>query len=406
MLKALKGRFVLKLAILIVIVAIPAAFAWLAVQGFVVRNAVVTAELGMVRAPIAGQVIESPPPVEIARDDHARQVTLRDPLSDRVPIDMLTAEIEGISRAIETQQANLGWHDDVIAEREDELQSALAGMRLVLQFEHDAVASEIAAQQARIVYLASQNARLQRLQGTAASQASLEEMTAELEEARANLESLRSRGLRIEQQRLLLSQRLPVADFAGLGVTLIDHLNDLAMARQSTAILLADLESARLELQRRLESEQQAFDLQSEAVLTAPPTSVIWEVFTEPGAFVALGSPLFSFVDCDRRLVQVAVDDATTELLSPGLMVEVHLYGDPAPIPGRVRGVYGSGGQATERASLAASLSGIGPRDAIVLIDIEPADDLARQYRHCDIGRTAYVEFDGIGAFEPFFNRF
>ncbi|MEO1223186.1 MAG: HlyD family efflux transporter periplasmic adaptor subunit [Pseudomonadota bacterium] len=392
MLKALKGRFVLKLAVLIVIVAIPAAFAWFAVQGFVVRNAVVTAELGIVRAPIAGQIVESPPSIDIARDDHPRQVTLRDPLSDRAPIDMLTAEIEGVSRAIETHQSNLDWHDQLIEEREDELRSALAGMRLVLQFEHDAITSQIAAQQARIADLESRDG--------------LEEITAELAEASANLESLQSRALLIEQQRLLLSQRLPVADFAGLGVTLIDHLNDLAIARQSAAIHLAALENARLELQMRLESEQQAFELRSEAVLTAPPTSVIWEVFAEPGAFVALGSPLFSFVDCDRRLVQVAVDDATTELLSPGQAVEVHLYGDRATVPGRVRGVYGSGGQATERASLAASLSGIGPRDAIVLIDIEPADERSRQYRHCDIGRTAYVTFDGIGAFEPFFNRF
>lgn len=392
MLKALKGRLLLRLAVLIIVVAIPVAFAWFAVQGLVVRNAVVTAELGVVRAPIAGQVVESPPPFETVGDDQGRRVTLRDPFGDRASIDQLTAEIEGVSRAIETRQANLRWHDRIIAEREDELQSALAGIRRMLEFEHDAVTSDIAAQQARIDGFESQ--------------ADPEELTAEVAEARANLESLRSRALRIEQQRLLLDQRLPVADSAGLGVTLIDHLNDLAVARQAAAIQLADLETARLELQMRLDSEQRAFDLRSETVLTAPPTSVIWEVFTEPGAFVALGSPLFSFVDCDRRLVQVAVDDATIELLSPGQAVDVHLHGDSGPIPGQVRGIYGSGSQATERASLAAHLSQTGPRDAIVLIDIAPADERSRQYRHCDIGRTAYVEFDGIGAFEPFFNRF
>lgn len=406
MLNALKGRFFLKLAVLVVAVALPVGFAMLAVRGFVVRNAVVTAELGIVRAPIAGQIVGGSPSAEQVTEDHVRQVTVRDPLINRLAIDALAAEIDNVARTIDVQQANLQWHDQTIAEQEDELQSALSGMRQVLQHEFDTVSADMTAQRARITYLDAQNERLRRLQGTAASQATLEATAADLEQARANLESLQSSAMRIEQQRSLISQRLPVADFGGLGATLIEHLNELAIARQAIAMRLADLDSAQAELQARLESEQRAYDLLSQAVLEAPPSSVVWEIFAEPGAFVARGSPLFSFVDCDRRLVQVAVDDSTTELITPGHPVEVHLYGDRTPIAGSVRAIYGSGGQATQRGSLAAHVADIGPREAVVFIDIGPADERSRQYRHCDIGRTAYVEFQGIGAFEPFFNRF
>jgi multidrug resistance efflux pump len=154
-----------------------------------------------------------------------------------------------------------------------------------------------------------------------------------------------------------------------------------------------------------MESAQQDFAQRTEAQVKVPASAVIWETFVAEGTSVTAGGPLFSYVDCTQRLTQATVDDSTSELIRPQHPVTVYLYGEGEPLAGKVHSIYGSAAQIARSRSLAANVEEVGTTDAIVLIEITAASELARDLRLCDIGRTAYVEFDGIGFLDPFLNR-
>lgn len=398
-----KGPFrLLKLAL---IVAIPVAFVVFSVRGFVVRNAVVTAEISTVRAPIDGEVVESSLVGGKVIGAETAKLRLRNPRSDSRDVDALAAEIAAVLRGIEIRQGTLDWHDRYIAESEEQLGSTLSGMRLDLQLQHEIVLSDMIALKARIGYLAAQYDRAQRLQGSAASQANLDAAAADLEESRARLRTLELTAEQIEQRLAFLDRDLPLADLSLHAVTLADRLADLRIERQATAAELADLESRLAMLNERFDSEQHVHRMTSVSLEEAPPASVVWEIFAGPGANVRAGQPLFSYVDCEARLVEVSVGDSAVELISPGHAVTVNLYGGERDIPGQVISIYGSAAQVTQRDTLAAHVPEIGDDEAVVLIDIPPADESARRHRLCDIGRSAYVEFEGIGFLDPLVKR-
>jgi hypothetical protein len=131
----------------------------------------------------------------------------------------------------------------------------------------------------------------------------------------------------------------------------------------------------------------------------------VWEGHKSAGSSIAAGVELLSYLSCEGRFVEAAIDDSTVELLQPDHPVTVHLYGSSLTLQGHIRLVYGSAGEISAQRGLAAHLGELGGNDAVVLIEVEPATPEARKYRLCDIGRTAYVEFDGIGLLDPLLNR-
>ena len=399
------GRRSWRIAKLLLLAAVPAAFLLVSVRGFVVRNAVVTAELTVVRSPIDGVVVVNALGDGMAVEAAGLGVAVRNPRSDPRGMDGVASELAEVLRAVENRQAALEWHDGTIAETEERLRAALSGLKLDLQLEQQIVQAEMTAITARIGYLVSQYDRAQRLQGSASSQAALDAAAADLDEARARLESLRLTAEQLEQRLLFLDRALPLADFAGHAVTLQDRLSEMRSQRAEIALELADLESRLVGLKERFESEQAAHAMQAEWLQEAPAGSVIWEVFIGRGGNVAAGTPLFSYVDCARRMVEVAVDDAALGLIREQHPVEVRLYGGDEPLPGRVLAIFGSAAKVTRRTTLAAHVPEVGRSDAVVLVALEPADEASRRQRICDIGRTAYVEFEGIGFLDPLIAR-
>jgi hypothetical protein len=103
--------------------------------------------------------------------------------------------------------------------------------------------------------------------------------------------------------------------------------------------------------------------------------------------------------------VEVTVGDATSELLRPQHPVLVSLYGQAGTVEGHVAAVFGSAAGTTQRRTMVAHVAETEDSDAIVLIALPPADETSRRHRLCDIGRTAYVEFEGIGFLDPLLNR-
>ncbi len=394
-----------KTAVIALLLAVPLAFLAVSVRGFVVRNAVVTAELGIARAPIDGEVTESTLGAGQALQGAAARILLRNPRSDPRSLDALVAEIADVLREIENHRSDLSWHDATIAESEARLQAILSGMKLDLQMQHEIVLSDIAALKARLALAEAQYERVQRLQGTAASQANLDAALAQLDETRAKIASLQLTAEQIEQRRDFLDHSIPLVDFAGLAVTLADRIADMRIERQGVARETATLESRLVKLQDRLDSEQETYDRLASFERALPAGSAVWEIFAPPGAAVTAGAPLFSYIDCDQRLAEVAVEDSTVALIQAGHQAMVRIYGSDETIAGTVVAIYGSAAEAEERATLAANIAELDHGDAIALIAIEPADEASRRFRLCDVGRTAYVSFEGIGFLDPLINR-
>lgn len=393
-----------KLLLIAAAALVPAVFLFFGARGFVVRNAVVTTDVTTVRSPIEGVLVENP--LAAGRPgDGKTGIVVRNPRADSRDMDAVAAELSELLRDIDERKASLAWYQSQLEGAEGRLRASLSALRLELQLEQEVVLAEIKAREARVAYLAAQYERAQRLQGTAASQATLELTAADLEETRAEIESLQIKSEQIEQRMSFLDQGLPLADFADHAALLSDRVQELKIQRQEVASELAHLESRVDALNDRLDSEQRNFEMTSEFRQAPPPNAVIWEVFLGPGATVAEGATVYTYVDCDQRFIEVPVGDATSELLRPDHPVKISLYGESETFDGKVVAVFGSSAGATERRTMVAHVPETGGSEAIVLVAIPPADADSRAYRLCDLGRTAYVRFEGIGILDPVLNR-
>lgn len=399
------GREVRRLLIGLLLIAVPAVFVLLGVRGFVVRNAVVTAHLDVVKAPIDGEVADIAVVAGTALNESANALTLSDPRSDPARVEALTAEIGETLRAIENRRSSLDWHDAALTEQQRQLKDTVSALKLDLKIEHEVAHAQVEASEARIAFLSAQLERTRRLQGSSASEASLDAAEADLKEHQAKLAAQRLEVERVEQRLAFLDRSLLVLESMDDAVSLAASIRELRARRHQVTVALADLESRMDALGERLLSEQETLDRVSKAEVTLPGGIVVWEAFVEEGDYVTRGSPLLSFVHCNQRLAQATVDDSTTELIRPQHPVVLYLYGEDRPIEGRVQSIYGSAGHIARSRSLAANVQDVGPTDAIVLIEIGTPANVDNDHRLCDIGRTAYVEFEGIGFLDPFVNR-
>jgi len=399
------NRRAVKIALLLVVVAAVAGVTLLALRGFVVRNAIVTAELLVARAPIGGTVTR----FELRR---GRQVTagtaevaIHDALADQRPLEDAQRQIDRLTSEIDGQQARLAWLDQQRAELQRQLGWSLAALKLDLQLEHQRREAEREAVRARIVYLSSEYERLQRLQGTATSRTSIELAQADLVAAQHSLEALDLLLEQIQQRLDFLDRSLVLSELPDQPLDLAAHLRTLELHRQQVTADIARLEAELVQEQRHLESEWRQLGLATDAIVAAPEGTLVWETFVGTGEHVVEGSALFSYVRCDSLLALAAVDDASLELIQAGHGVTISLYGTDRDLHGRVLASFGSTGDFVEQRTLAAHLKDLGLTEGVVLIEIDDEPEEAALHRLCDIGRTATIEFEGLGLLDPLLNR-
>ncbi|NDV23780.1 HlyD family secretion protein [Desulfovibrio sp. JC022] len=188
--------------------------------------------------------------------------------------------------------------------------------------------------------------------------------------------------------------------------------NDLSDGALQVQKRINDLEQNILACKRRMSEIENASGTDAaqntrntRASVSLPETAVVWEVDVQDGTEVSKGDRLLSYIDRSRLMVEVAVDDATLELVSPGQPVKVRLYGRSEFIEGRVSRVMGSGG-IWHSNLFAAGIKARSPRDGRVLVLIDDPQLYGRVEKFCGVGRTAYAEFEGIGLMEQYFGVF
>jgi HlyD family secretion protein len=90
-----------------------------------------------------------------------------------------------------------------------------------------------------------------------------------------------------------------------------------------------------------------------DATLTAPFDGTIVNKFIEPGAFVALGSPVVTVQNARHLEVDVALPDAMAAAVVPGTAIDVEVEAaGGTPIPARIRAIVASQNPALRSATL------------------------------------------------------
>jgi multidrug efflux pump subunit AcrA (membrane-fusion protein) len=369
-------------------------------RSLVVRNAVVTAYLGHINAPINGRIESINSPAGSAAQQGVPAMIIQNDRISRGHLARLEARHQSAELEVEQMHASLDRVRTLTNIRHTDQEEFVAaiGAELTLQLQQAEKALP-----AREAELAEATAGLQRAQTL---QASCQLSPAELESAQADHEGALAALSANQLQRERLAQQLKEIH---KGVFQIGVPDGVLLTRQLVQQL--DLEMIQLERQLRasetellaLRAEHDAaalgFERASRAEIDLEPGATVWSVYASTGAWTSAGAAIMSVVNCDRLMVDIAVDDATLELIAPGQKVRVRLFGTYEYIAGEVVLVRGSAGLG-DTPVLAAEVPDRGYRKGRVLARLDASTRANQAAQSCAIGRTAYAEFEDISVLE------
>lgn len=369
-------------------------------RSLVVRNAVITAYLGDIRAPITGRIEAIPlPPGAVSREGEPA-MTLRNDRVSRSALARLEARVKEAERAAMQIRDRLVSMRALAAARRLEQDAFVEAVALDLSRKAQQAEDETPAREAELKAASSalQRARSVHDQGLLAP--------AELETAQAEYERAQAAASANQLDRERLDQQLREIRH---GVFQIDIPDGVLLTRQMAQQL--DLEVIQIErqalesetewksLQAEYEAALTAFQRLSDATIDLPAGLTVWNVYVTRSAWVNEGSLLLSVVDCSNVMADIAIDDATLELIQPGQKVNLRLFGSFDYHSASVVLVRGSAGLG-DAPVLAAEVNPRGDRMGRVLVKLDqpPRENLGGQ--SCDIGRTAYAEFEDISVLQ------
>jgi multidrug resistance efflux pump len=359
------------------------------VQRFVVRNGVVTAYRYEVRAPIDG-VVEglSVTPGMVLGDKPALRIGNR---RTRGRYNTLKKELFALEEGLAQSQALL---DANIVKLINDLDQSLAILKARLKGE----------QAAKSETLHRRDRTNQLVEKLAATMEDADRVEAEFLKAEAQVRTTLLEIRQLGERRRMLSQGMFPHDMADSVLQIQNRINDLkerildCRRRMSEA----DADIAQGSAPRdTAEMNSRA----ARATVKLPDTAVVWELDVQEGMEVAKGDRLFSYIDRSRLMIEVAVDDATLELIEQGQAARVRLFGSDHFIEGTVSQVMGSAGL-WHNSLFAAEVRARGAREGRVLVSIRDDRLYDSVAKFCGVGRTAYAEFEGIGLLEQYFGAF
>ncbi|MDC0336354.1 HlyD family efflux transporter periplasmic adaptor subunit [Pseudodesulfovibrio sp.] len=356
-------------------------------QRFVVRNGIVTAFRYEVHAPIDGVVHTlsaipgtAPGDAAVMRLGNKRKTGQYANLA--LELASLTNKLEeSEARFVEYTKRLVGDMDKSLAIRRARLVAEKASMR------------ESQQKRERTMKLIDEDV---------ATKEDLDKAEAQFREDEADV---RTTILEIEQfkhRRKMLNQGLLPTDVADGALQLQNRINIL---HQDILACKRQMSESQTEASEETGNAERLNTGSASASVVLPETAVIWEIDVQDGMEVVKGERLLSYIDRSRLMVEVAVDDATLELISPGHPVRVRLFGRRDFIEGTVTRVMGSAG-IWHSSLFAAAIKQRSNRDGRVLVQIDDERLHGEVEKFCGVGRTAYAEFEGIGLWEQYFGVF
>lgn len=356
---------------------------WPYLSSTVVRDAAVTSWLNTAASPIAGDLDHSAlPPGSIVGAD-GRIAGVVNPRADRTGLERAKAELATTEARLERLRQSKLLRENLIAHYtaafREELDLRIPEQVAVLEFLRERLTAE-RAEAARASNLrAAGSASFSAAEAAAARVAALESERVALEGALA-----RNRLRRQAADRgVYLLEDLTPAEWSGRF--------DLLRIDDELAVAESALASAR----QVLAAAQEHYDRHYMATLSAPAGALVWGRIATPGAPVAAGAPVSTWIDPTQLLVDVPISDVEAGLLAPGARAQVIIEGERRAREGVVVFTRGSAGVLGGR-DLAALAKGRRPGDGQAIVRLE---SLPSDRTHSPIGRAAYVDFPSVGAF-------
>ncbi|MFH1134675.1 MAG: HlyD family efflux transporter periplasmic adaptor subunit [Pseudomonadota bacterium] len=392
------------LFLIVLLLPAPAAIRFL--QTFVVRNAVVTAYRFEVRAPIDGvvEVMNARPGTMPGKSPTLIMRNHRVPLAD---LDGLAARRREKTRVLVYLKTTLSELEAGLQEDRRRFAGGLAMIDQDLDHDQAVLAAREEGEAARLkeaTALLEWNRRLGK--SAVVSQKDLEKVEADFHEAEAVLKATRREREQITHRRRMLAQGLFPPDISDGLIQVNDRIHSLRMKILDYHRGIRDAEAEVAEDEAKIQALQQDLEARTaRAEILPPDQAVIWDVNVDVGMEVSRGDVLFSYIDRSRLMAEIAVDDATLELIKPERPVRIRMFGSGRVIEGKVIQTAGSSANWPEKL-FAASIKSRAGRDGRVLVRIDAPDLESEVQGFCGVGRTGYAEFEGIGLLEQYFGAF
>lgn len=358
------------------------------------RDAVINGTLIDINAPLEGTVTELTVKTGEAVPQDKTVITLK---NDRVS----KLQVQEIQSRINEQQAQL-------QRAESQLQRQLSLLQLLLEDQKnqsrletleagDSVAqaeAELKSAQARYQIAKTSYERSNFLTKEGAmAQTQLDDAKRELETSKNLVDSLEARlkAIRANQKAIGLGLNLarsrsnydPRIRLQELQLQIADQRQLIATLQQNIKNAEAELIQAKTDMERR-----------EQIVVNVPTSGVIWNLLAQRGQFVQQGTTLGKVLDCNRRWVDVFIDEQAVRSIQPGTQAKIELYGSEAQIlHGRVSIIRSGLGRLAAGEDVAVPITPNMPRNSQVRVDLEPSTPKGTPNLLCYVGYTGKVTF-------------
>jgi multidrug resistance efflux pump len=368
------------------------------------RDAVINAELAVIRAPIDGIATASVtvPGAAVATGEPLGHI------DDPLPDDNRLVELRREASAVEIENAALKARLADLEEARHEAQAQAEAYRLGRVRELQLRVEEARADRAALSEQ-QKNAEAEAARGAA--------LYARGFQSGAAQDRLEHAGEIARQNVIAAQKRLDALavdlDAAQTGTFLGDSYNDapsslqrareLALRVAETRAALDDAGRKAAALADQLAAEEKHLAFHSHAALAAPVGGRLWTVLAQPGEYVRKGQEILTLLDCSTAVVTAALAERDYNRVRLGDPVRFRVSGSNREYPGQIIKLGSSAAFAIppvpERQQIVVALSGV-PNQG---------ED------SCAVGRTGEVTFEDagsgiaaglLGALRPFFGFF
>lgn len=363
-------------------------------ESVIVRDSAVTSWLNVATSPIDGTFEEETPNIAGVVGSDGILAVIRNDRQSSSEVDGAENYLEQLALRAEEIREYLAELEELDAERSAAKSDYANAFRTLLDQKIQSLQGEIEVAENELALRRAIAARLDKL----LAQGNLSQLAHD--EAQLNV---------AESERLLSEHRRDLADLmtrrsaAGSHIFLMADGNDpgwvgegrieLKLAKKNAVLQLheteADLALAEIALQRAEED----FQGLTEAEITVPVNSIVWNRRAAPGATVVAGEPVAEWLDCSILMIDVPLSDAEVPLVTPGMTATIVLEGDSIERTGTVLLSRGSAFTLGEN-DLAALAKGRGEGIAQALVEFSHERE---NFDECPVGRAAYVDFPDIG---------
>lgn len=310
-------------------------------------------------------------------------------------------QVQEINSRIKQQQAQLSQAQVQLARQQSLLQVLQADREnqqrlevLEVQNSIQEVASELQKAKSGYQLAQIQHKRFAFLKAQGAvSQAILDTARTEMEQKKAEINSLEARinVLRTNQQAAKLGLTLSkTRSNSDPRIRLEEMQTEISNQRQTIQTLKQNIANTQAELAQA----NADLKLKQAVVVNAPISGVVWRLDAQEGKVVQQGESLGQILDCNKRWVDVFVDERTVKSIQPGTPATIELYGSSSPIlQGQVSMVRSGLGRLTAGGDIAVPIPPNAPRNTQVRVELNSDTESGNPGFFCYVGYTGKVTF-------------